>query len=441
MGKLTTFEILVDNRDAVVKAGDTVRGQVLVELSNDMDVSEIRIIFTGRSHVQWAGSPVQNAYPMAEVQPAAESEQANEVYFNRVVTLFPPPPPDGAPRKPGSRVRLERGSHLYDFEFLVPPTCPSSFSGVHGFVRYLLKAVVERAWKVDFNMRTITVESELDLNTLPEARDPVELSGDLQVYHLLFHSGDCHATLRLPRKGVIPGEILSTEFSVQNGSHQELHKVSLHLKMEVLYRAQGQKCTMEVNLCKVSLGKVPAGKTLEGRDRGLRVPPTCPPSGLPGCSLIAISYKVELKIKPARLSLKRLKLTSDIIVGTISLNVGPYHDSPPDYWSCCPPTYEDVMASSPRVLHTDTGGASSAHTSSTLVSDSDAAPVQRATRRHTLPPRYNDEPRVTVLRQASSPLSVESPGIGTQQLQPAHPLMRPRANTGPSARRPRALGR
>jgi hypothetical protein len=37
-------------------------------------------------------------------------------------------------------------------------------------VRYVLKAMVERTWKMAFNTRVIHVQSELDLNSVPSAR-------------------------------------------------------------------------------------------------------------------------------------------------------------------------------------------------------------------------------------------------------------------------------
>ena len=39
MGKLTTFEILVDNLGGLVKVGETLRGQLLLELSADLEVN------------------------------------------------------------------------------------------------------------------------------------------------------------------------------------------------------------------------------------------------------------------------------------------------------------------------------------------------------------------------------------------------------------------
>eukprot|EP00916_Digyalum_oweni_P022914 GHVL01037997.1.p1 GENE.GHVL01037997.1~~GHVL01037997.1.p1 ORF type:complete len:101 (+),score=10.77 GHVL01037997.1:499-801(+) len=88
MGKIKTFEILVDNPGSTVKAGDSVRGQVLLELSEDVELNEIRVSFTGRCRIQWAEA--QKAAPMSEIQSTAlDPVVAEEVYVNDFITLFP----------------------------------------------------------------------------------------------------------------------------------------------------------------------------------------------------------------------------------------------------------------------------------------------------------------------------------------------------------------
>jgi hypothetical protein len=62
----------------------------------------------------------------------------------------------------------------------------------------------------------------------------------------------------------------------------------------VTYKANNRKCVEEIVLGKSSLGKVPAGKTLEGTDHKLRVPTTCCPTGLPGCNIISIKYQLQV---------------------------------------------------------------------------------------------------------------------------------------------------
>ena len=59
----------------------------------------------------------------------------------------------------------------------------------------------------------------------------MEVSDDMKFSTFLFSSGACHATMRLARKGFTLGEIIPVEFFIDNNSHHELYKVTLHLKM------------------------------------------------------------------------------------------------------------------------------------------------------------------------------------------------------------------
>ncbi|KAK7116093.1 arrestin domain-containing protein 17-like [Littorina saxatilis] len=426
MGKIKTFEILVDNPGSTVKAGDSVRGQVLLELSEDVELNEIRVSFTGRCRIQWAEA--QKAAPMSEIQSTAlDPVVAEEVYVNDFITLFPRTRAGmRGHRKYSKTTLLSKGTHTFNFEFPVPETVSSSFSGNHGYVKYTLKAVVERPWKIDVNTRGIIVESDLDLNNVPGASDSVSVSDDLKITTLLFPSGECNATVRLARKGFLPGDTIPVEFRIHNNSHHEIHKVSLNLKRVVIYKADKRKCTSETILCKSHLGKIPAEKTFEGLHRKLRVPITCLPSGLPGCRLINIKYILELKIKPSLLSLKRLKLHTPIIIGTKDLDCTTYFDSPPDYESCCPPSYEDVLASSSQPLSPTSPSPFSCPFPSLQEPPSPVSPQTSSPWNQDeddpTPRRFsNVEPRMTVLRQISSP--------STEEVESICPPVRPRAHT------------
>ena len=65
--------------------------------------------------------------------------------------------------------KLPKGEHSYNFRFRIPEHAPGSFTGSKGSVKYVLKAVVERQWKVDSQSRTVHVLSCLDLNHVPSA--------------------------------------------------------------------------------------------------------------------------------------------------------------------------------------------------------------------------------------------------------------------------------
>lgn len=60
---------------------------------------------------------------------------------------------------------LPAGSFKYPFQMALPPSLPSSFEGKYGYVRYTVKAKIDRPWKFDHELKTaFTVLSLLDLN-------------------------------------------------------------------------------------------------------------------------------------------------------------------------------------------------------------------------------------------------------------------------------------
>lgn len=66
---------------------------------------------------------------------------------------------------------LPAGEHSFPFDCKLPLELPSSFEGQFGRVRYLAKAIIERAtWKSNVVCkRAFTVVSGLDLNFIPES--------------------------------------------------------------------------------------------------------------------------------------------------------------------------------------------------------------------------------------------------------------------------------
>jgi len=66
--------------------------------------------------------------------------------------------------------RLPAGNYSYPVVFPMPPNIPSSYEGGTGYVRYLIKAKVDRRKKSDFRVQhPFTVIAMLDLNQIPEA--------------------------------------------------------------------------------------------------------------------------------------------------------------------------------------------------------------------------------------------------------------------------------
>lgn len=59
---------------------------------------------------------------------------------------------------------LSKGMHTFDYSFHIPSSCPASFTSDHGFIKYIIRAQVHFANKVESNLRYFTVTPVFDLN-------------------------------------------------------------------------------------------------------------------------------------------------------------------------------------------------------------------------------------------------------------------------------------
>lgn len=64
--------------------------------------------------------------------------------------------------------QIQPGKHELPFQCQIPANCPSSFEGTYGHVRYEIKIVVDRAFKIDQEKKkNICVIASLNLNADP----------------------------------------------------------------------------------------------------------------------------------------------------------------------------------------------------------------------------------------------------------------------------------
>jgi len=71
-----------------------------------------------------------------------------------------------APGQIGANPVLSPGEHSFPFEFRLPEeNLPSTFEGKHGYVKYWLKAILDRPWKDDMAIvEPFTVTERVDVN-------------------------------------------------------------------------------------------------------------------------------------------------------------------------------------------------------------------------------------------------------------------------------------
>ncbi|CAG2057104.1 unnamed protein product, partial [Timema podura] len=119
----------------------------------------IVIHFKGEAYVKWDESESRKNDDGTESNITVE-RTGQEQYFENKYNLV------GA-----GEMTLQQGDHVYPFTTHLPPNLPSSFEGEYGYIRYTVKATLDRPWKFDQEVKSaFTVLTPLDLNTHETAK-------------------------------------------------------------------------------------------------------------------------------------------------------------------------------------------------------------------------------------------------------------------------------
>ena len=83
----------------------------------------------------------------------------------------------GKNNQTASRMQLPMGDHRFAFQFPLPDChMPPPFEGTVGYVRYFIKATIDRPWKFDHQInRFFSILAAKDLNLIPEALVRIKL--------------------------------------------------------------------------------------------------------------------------------------------------------------------------------------------------------------------------------------------------------------------------
>jgi hypothetical protein len=151
-----------------------------------------------------------------------------------------------------------------------------------------------------------TFHGILDLNKEPAycetVKNPVEMSETHNVGCYCLPcccgggGGPITFSIKLPRSGFIPGESIPFRIEMRNGSSRsKVDWSTLGLKRVVTYNTRGRQKVEASFLVELEgPGVLPGQEEIwEERDK-LKVPEGTPPTGLAGCKIIEVEYKLEV---------------------------------------------------------------------------------------------------------------------------------------------------
>lgn len=162
-------------------------------------------------------------------------------------------------------MQIERGEHIYDFQFRLPAGLPSSFEGEFGHIRYIATAVLDiPKWPDDEFQQPFTVIKPLDLNDNPELRviilnsisnrklllnnscfllkNPISVEENHSYYPCYFlccfPSEPLSLEAQLPVGGYAPGQTMNLSLTADNQSNTRVPEFTMEL-VQVSVKSSG----------------------------------------------------------------------------------------------------------------------------------------------------------------------------------------------------------
>lgn len=317
---LKDFRIAFDNQWSTYYPGQTVTGNIIIVLDSTKKIRGISVKIKGEANTCWAA--VKEEIDDKE-QYRDENVTAHEEYFETKYYLV------GSAS--GGEIEIQSGEHKFPFTCTLPMNLPSSFESDYGHVRYTVKAVLDRPWKFDQEVKNpFTVIAPLDLNQESRAAESVRQEMSKTFCCLCCGSPPLTVNFSLPVRGYVPGQSMPININVENSSNVVVNTIKLILRKIVTFRATTPRTdtkTDEMVVAEISKGPVEAGGTAEYQQH-LDIPPL-PPSNLANCHIIDLEYNLKVEACVEGWYHRNLSANTVIFVGTVPLAVYHAPSAPP----------------------------------------------------------------------------------------------------------------
>ena len=153
---------------------------------------------------------------------------------------------------------------------------------------------------------------------MPGVDKPLTNSNTKKFGVLFWKSKPLVATLKIPRNGFTPGEAIPISGDVKNLSNKRIKSTKTRLYQDItFYASEGKTRTMSRILQEVKNGPIEANSTDSWEGIPLTIP-SVPPTGLGGCRIIEVTYRLILIVSPRGFGYD-LSVSLPIEIGNIPL--------------------------------------------------------------------------------------------------------------------------
>ena len=316
MPSLKLFGVTFDRSNATYMPGETVSGKIILDTLKEKQVRGLYVSTKGISYVHWTESDSLND---SKTQTYSNSEE----YYHFKYNIF-------GVQDCQVGHKIPYGHNEYTFSFRLPNNIPCSFEHTNGYIRYTVKAVIDRPWKFDHECKAaFTVVSNLDLNLYREKCFGIN-DGMRKTFSRLCWCGKGSMDLQItvPSSGYVPGQTINTMLNYTNYSNEVITKVSATLLRKLQFRATS-KTLSNVKVIKKAthFGPFPKNGQITSE---ILVPPMAP-SYLQYCKIINLNYELIVSVHISA-TCSKIKRTYPLLIGTIPL----YYPSLPSPYNVVP---------------------------------------------------------------------------------------------------------
>lgn len=240
--------------------------------------------------------------------------QGREDYMNTVVYLLG--------NHNGGETELSPGQHKFNFSCVLPFNLPTSFESKYGHIRYQIKVDLARPWKLDLKYSYgFTVIKVYDLNyDSPILKTPLKAE-TTKSFFLGLSSKSVYFSAEIPTRGFVAGQAVPITVTTNNESNIDVKEIKVSLKKIIHYNSQTPKTKTRERIESTSEIRH-SGVERKSKDNIVvhMTLPAVPPTNLTFCSIIQVSYVIQIVAKVGGIHFSPV-VRLPVTIGTVPLQL------------------------------------------------------------------------------------------------------------------------
>ena len=326
MKTLREFALETKNDKIAYLPGDTLTGELYLCLEDPVEVKAVKVILFGEGQGEWL---VQALASKKKGEDGGETDgqtqdgsgkKATLVDINLVVFGF-----ENEDKNAPPKLEIhEAGRYVYEFEFKIPETLPSTFSSPPskdlGYAKYSLRAVIERPKKRDKTTKlSIVINHPLD-PTRPELAYQPGSDVMKEVNTACLPTGTLTLESYLSQPCYKQGERILINALAENGTVKVMKEIYAKLIRRIRCKSRFGTKTYTVDSSSTHGKSVAPKNKIEWKDKAMKIPAVGPT--MAGNVDIRVDYIVRVGMYEDMGS--EIHVDLPVVIGTIEGKDGKY---------------------------------------------------------------------------------------------------------------------